>query len=168
MSNVILKRDTYHQIKSMLESSDEENAVVALTIIENSNFRDNLTYILLLMKEADVKRTLWEKYARQTIKKYEALNVNQGSLSYKKIIELITEYKVPLLDIQFFMDCFGEHMKNFVNKSLKGNDKIESLTIKINLNESRTISKSIKRPDVEGSILRDVPDNVEQEMGQKD
>ena len=168
MSNIILKRDTYHQIKSMLESSDEENAVVALTIIENSNFRDNLTYILLLMKEADIKMTLWRDHAKKIIKKYEALNINYGSLSYKKIMELITEYNAPLSDIQFFMDCFGEHIRAFVNKSLKGNDKIESLTIKINLNESRTISKSIKRPDVEGSLLRDVPDNVEQEMGQED
>jgi hypothetical protein len=164
---IILGKDTYQQLKDMLESPDEENAVRALSCIENSDFKSNITYVLLMMKEANVVYELWKINATETLKKYRALGILSGELTYKKIMEIILQYQAPIEDIQFFMNRFAEHMKNEINQKLQPGDKIiEQLTIIINPNEqSRTTSESLQGSNVEGAILRDVSDNVKQAMG---
>jgi hypothetical protein len=164
---IILGRDTYEQLKSMLESPDQENAIVALSCIEASDFKSNITYVLLMMHEADIDFKMWKEHAAETIKKYTTLGISGGSLNYKKILNVSLMYNCPLEDIQFFMDRLALHMKEQVNlKILPGERVIKELKIQINPNEqSRTISKSLKRSNVEGTLLRDVSDNAEQEMG---
>lgn len=164
---ITLSRDTYDQLKSMLESPDEENAIVALSCIEASDFKSNITYVLLIMKEADVDFQLWKAHAAETMKKYRALGIMTGHLTYKKIMEVILQYKCPLEDIQFFMNRFALHMKEEINSKLEsGANKIEELLIQINPHEqSRTTGESLEGPDAEGTLLRDVPDNAEQAMG---
>lgn len=164
---IVLGRDTYEQLKSMLESPDSENAIVALSCVEASDFKANITYVLLMMKEADVEFELWKKHAAETLKKYRALGIMKGHLTYKKIMEVIIQYKVSLDDIQFFMNRFALYMMHEINSKLQpGERPIHELLIQINPDEqSRTTGESLQGSDVEGAILRDVPDNAEQAMG---
>lgn len=160
-------KETYEQLKSMLESSDQENIVVGLSCIEASDFKSNITYVLLLMHEADVSYKMWKEHAAETIKKYTTLGISQGDLNYKKILNVSLMYNSPLEDIQFLFDRLSLHMKKEINSKIPPGEKIiTELKIQINPNEqSRTISKSLKRSNVEGTFLRDVSDNAEQEMG---
>lgn len=160
---IILGKETYSQLKDMLESSDKENAVVALSCIEASDFKQNITYVLLMMKEANVDRKLWNEHAAETVKKYRALGI-VDRITYKKILEISLAYKVHLDDIQFFMSRFAVHMMDEINRKLQpGDRKIEQLLIQINPNEqSRPIGESLERSDAEGTLLRNVPDNAEQ------
>lgn len=163
---IVLGRDTYNQIKAMLESPDKENAVVALSCIENSDFRLNITYILLCIKEANIPFTFWKEHAAETCKKYAQLKIGKP-LTYKQIIEKIIEYKVSVEDMQFFMDRFAIKLVEDINRNIAIDENQIAdikITIKPKQDESRTVSESIKGLDVEGSILRDVPDNAEQEM----
>ena len=165
---IVLGRDTYNQVKAMLESSDKENAVVALSCIENGDFKLNITYILLMIKEANVDYNLWKEHAAETCKKYAQLKIGKP-LTYKQILETILLYKVPVEDIQFYLDRFAAKLVTDINRNITMDDR-EITEIKITINpkhhESRTIGESLQGFDVEGSILRDVPDNTEQEVEQ--
>jgi len=167
-NKIVLGRDTYNQVKAMLEASDKENAVVALSCIENSDFKLNITYILLMIKEANIDYNLWKAHAAETCKKYAQLKIG-NPLTYKQILETILLYKVPLEDVQFYLDKFAAKLVTDINRNVTMDDR-EITEIKITINpkqyESRTIGESLQGPDVEGSILRDVPDNAEQEVEQ--
>ena len=152
----------------MLESSDKENAVVALSCIENSDFKLNITYILLMMKEGDVQFGLWKEHAAETCKKYAQLKIGKP-LTYKQIMETMILYKVPIEDMQFFMDRFAVKLVTDLNRNIAMNDlgiKEIKITINPEHHESRTTGESLQGLDAEGSILRDVPDNAEQEVDQ--
>ncbi len=152
----------------MLESPDEENIIVALTCIENSDFKANIAYVLLMMKESNVAFKNWPQYAPKTMEKYRALGIltEKRTLTYKKILEVILDYKVSVKDIQFFMNRFALSMMNDINsKRGPGESLIEHITIKINNEQNGSTGESLERLDAEGTVLRDVPDNAEQEVG---
>ena len=144
MTNKIkLERDTYVNVKKILESADTEDHTVAFECIENSDTKTNLIYILLLIKETNIPMKDWTLKCNKTMtllnKIYEIPDLN--NMNYSLLIKLLNVYKASAEDYQFFMDRYAEHIKNKLNKDA-GNKIIESLQIiiKIKKNESRTIS----------------------------
>jgi len=124
--------NNYENFWSMLNSSDEGNAVVALSILENADFRESLPYILLLVKSQDGSgRQLWLNNASKLTKKIETLGINLGtSLSYKVIIEIIKD-KCSTEATQFVIDKFTIILTKYLIKW--GFDFVKDLDVKLTL-----------------------------------
>ena len=144
MTNKIkLERDTYLNVKKMLESVDSNDHVVAFECIENCDTKTNLIYILLLIKETNIPLKSWMHHCSVTLsiinKIYEIPDLNR--MSYSILIKLLNVYKAPSEDYQFLIDRYAEHVKNKINKDA-GGEIIDTLKIIIKKkeNESATIS----------------------------
>ena len=53
--------EKYQNIKDMLSSPDQENKVLALSIIEEHDFKNNMCAMLLWKKHSLLKNELWQK-----------------------------------------------------------------------------------------------------------
>ncbi len=60
--------DTFQNILDMANSPDKENQVVALTLVDNLDYKKNLIYILVLKKQATITPELWKEHAPKTCK----------------------------------------------------------------------------------------------------
>jgi len=107
--------NNYENFWALLNSADKENSVVALTILNNANFRESLPYILLLFKSQDeASRATWLNNALDLKKKLEGIDINSNSnLSYKAIIDLVKD-KCPIEAVQFTIDKFSLVLKKYL------------------------------------------------------
>lgn len=132
-----LTQETYYNIKSMLESPDEENLLIGLSCVENSDLKLNLTYVLLLFKECNILQKNWVKHAPKTmelLKNVLGQNYN-ATITFNIIMENMAIYKVPEEDYQFLMNRYAGHLL----KKFKNLEDIQ-IIIKTKPNESGTIS----------------------------
>lgn len=148
MRKISIDDEAFHNLLKMLTST-EEDAVVALTTINNVNFDSSMTKILLLKKLGNVNKDMWNTYAK---KAYNWINRNgldpDKNLTWQEIFDHLLRKKVPVEDIQFFLNCFG--LKLF--KSIKGvgYDFLDNVEINLKYNdtrEKRKSSESIERVD---------------------
>lgn len=110
-----LEKKTYLTVKSMLESPDDENQYMGFQCIENSDFKSNMVYILLLLREVNLGPETWKTNAPETIGKIEAITnipLARSVISFDTIGKMMLAYKVDQEDFQFFMDRYAEHLKN--------------------------------------------------------
>ena len=162
----LLSRDTYVNVKTMLDSPDEENIVMGLTCVEQSKFRPNIMYIGLLFLECNVRAELWKVHAPETTRLLRAIgfDIMSPPITYKKLLVKALEYTRDIEDLKLFFDAYAKYLKLKLNdKLIKTDIVIEELliTIKTKNDETRTISWSGEGSNPEGTILRDVPNNVE-------
>lgn len=106
-STITVDIKSYENFWALLMSPDKENTVVALTILNNANFRESLPYILLLFKyQTDAEREVWIVNAPDLFKKLEGIGIKiSDKISHAKIIELTKEY-CDEEAIQFVLDKF--------------------------------------------------------------
>jgi len=85
--------DNYEQFWNMLNSSDKENAVVGLSVMETANFRDSLPYILLLLKnQHGTSRKLWDDHCPKVLKNLKSVGIKiDEPITYQKIYDLVKE-----------------------------------------------------------------------------
>jgi len=142
-----LEKSTFSTVKAMLESEDVENQIVGFECIENSDFKTNLVYILLLFRETNLGTREWTAHAPETSKKLESVfkvPLANASVTFDNIARKMATYKVDQEDFQFYMDRYAEHLKHQFNSNIQGHDEyINSLEIKVTISkyESRTISQ---------------------------
>ena len=164
-----LTKETFDRVKMMLESSDQEDIILGLATMDATDFKNNFLYVLLMAKEANVKHErMWRDHAPAMHEMFIRLGINLDKpITFETIIYMAKLYKVSLQDVQFIIDRYALQLRNDLNKSLGLTDNpIEKLTIKINDYDykSGTAGNDIKGLDADGSILRNVSDNVKQEM----
>lgn len=119
---VVLSRDTYESVKTMLESPDKENQVVGITCIENSDFKMNIAYILLLVHETNIVPSMWKDHAPETSKMYSTLlkaDISGATTTYIEILKLMAQYEVEQEDYQFFMTRYSTHLTKVINTNIK-------------------------------------------------
>lgn len=127
-----LEIGTFDNILGMLNSPDKENLTVAMECIENVDFKENLTYIVMLKKISNVTSDIWKTHAPETYKNLERVGATPEKPStYKDILQIITKYKVPDADIQFYCDKFGSHLKSEIKKM--GYDLVDEVVITLQL-----------------------------------
>jgi len=124
-----ITKEKYQNIVEMLKSPDEENKTVALTIIDELNFEDNITKVLLMKKHSDSPNTLWEAHAPNIYKRLSAIKTLDlsKSLTYKQVLAAITTLKVPEEQLNFYMKDFSDYLLEQIKHF--GYDYIESLDI---------------------------------------
>jgi hypothetical protein len=58
----------YNNLLGMLKSKDDENKVLALSILENVSFEENFVKMMLLKKEANIDFEFWQAHAPTSVK----------------------------------------------------------------------------------------------------
>lgn len=141
-----LNKDNYDTVKAMIESPDPESVVLGLQCIENSDLKDNLVYILLMMKEANVDWREWRNNAPIITQSVE--NVIQASnrqtiyrdyglmLTYDFILKVMRSYHVSREDYDFFMEHYAKNLLSVVNDDNDNNIVDLKITLKHAVNES--------------------------------
>ena len=115
---LILGPETYENTRRMLESASEEDAIVALNAIEQSDFKKSVVYILLLYKESK-RRNLWEKNCPDILKKIKNIDFSNDVIPYKEIYTYI-KGEVSKKDMSFFLNRFSEQVKGYlINQGFK-------------------------------------------------
>ena len=165
MEKIILEKDTFENVKNMLESSDVENAVVALECIENADFLKNLVYILFLYKESNVPLLTWLNHAPKTCNKLRQLNKSYA-FSYKSILNFLQKYNCDRDSYVFFAKRYADNLMKLVN--LKACECIiESIEIKTLTMENKNNKEVNQNLTLEllDSLERKIRDN---ELTEKD
>ena len=142
---MILAKDTYENVKDMLESPDHENTVVGLTCIENADFRDNLIYILCLIKESDIPAKQWEKHAPETAKQFKNLfkgSITYSSITWNNIMTYMQLYDAPFEDYQFLVDRYALHLVNVLNGDKNVLESVQIILKEKPKHESRTTGEN--------------------------
>ncbi len=80
----------YEQLLQMLRSKDEENIILALSVIENVPFDEHFIKMIHLKKEANIDFDYWQAHAPESGKELRKL-FNAASA---KISEPITNYDI--------------------------------------------------------------------------
>lgn len=114
----IIDLHNYENFYNLLNSSDEENSVVAMSILDKVHIKKALPYVLLLLKDKSNIHSnsidYWKKHAPNLIKSLESMEITPGgNISYKKIIAL-TKEQCPPEALQFVLDKFGEVLKGYL------------------------------------------------------
>lgn len=131
MEKIKLSAETFDSVMSMLNSSDQESVIVGLSCIEELDITTGITYLLLLKKLANVSTDAWEEYAPTKAKYLNSLGLSvEYPVTYKKILDIITERKVPIDDLQFFLNKFAIYIKEGLRNDYA---IINDIEIKINL-----------------------------------
>lgn len=126
--------EKYDNILSMMRSEDNENKVVALTIVDQIVFKDNVTKILLLKKHSKSSPALWEEHAPKTYEKIKELEEkglldSRKHLTYKVVLKAITEYQVCNEDYSFYWNDFAKYLTEQAQKDCT---TVESININVN------------------------------------
>lgn len=131
MKKEVINKENYKSVLEMLNSSDEANIKMGISILENVDFNKNLTKILMLKKKCNLSISQWQDYSAKLTKKFKKIGVAEKPMLYKQILKLIIENKQSAEDIQFFLDEFANHVFGTI-KNL-GFDFIEDIDISIKL-----------------------------------
>ena len=139
------KKLEYNTLYKMLTSSDEENKVLALSIMNEHDFKINIMCNFLLYKNTDVYLTLWEEHAAYVLKNIKSYtnSVASNYLTYKDIFNVSKFAKVDSDQLELYL----VELNKFLMKTLKnqGYDYIESIDIKLNTKQhepNRELSES--------------------------
>ena len=125
-----LDKNTYANMLAMLESPDEENKVVAFECIKNTDLKTNMVYIILLMKEANIKREFWVEHVPEITRTVESIIHKIYDISFSRILNVIHRYTLSLEDKQFLMDRYAKYLEKCLEL-----DKDLVIEIKIKTND---------------------------------
>jgi hypothetical protein len=141
----IKKKLDYNTLYKMLVSTDEENKVLGLSIMEEHDFKSNIMCNFLLYKNTNVDAGLWEKHCGYVLKHIRNYmnKTTENYLTYKVIFNITKLVKVDNDQLELYL----QQLNNFLINTLKnqGYDYIESINVKLNIKEhepNRELSKS--------------------------
>jgi hypothetical protein len=134
--NEVMRIDAegYPDVLAMLNSSNSEDNIMGLTLVENADFKSSITFILLLRKDCTkLNGSVWEAQAPSTAVKMKALGIDMKAvLKWGVIFKIIKQKRVPLDHLQFFMDQYAEFVKTNLNEGY-GTDFLEEVNIVMTL-----------------------------------
>ena len=130
-----LSRDTYENVKAMLESSDKSNMKLGFECLENIDFKENLVYILMLLQECNLDWREWLEHSPDTYKYLDkSLKLDMKKpFGFRDVGRLALTYSNSEEDFQFVMDKYSQHLVKLFNK-IAGKELVNEVTIKIKLN----------------------------------
>lgn len=103
----------FDSLNKMLMSSDKENATLAMSLLENINFKKNLVLILLLYKKTHHTPYTWLTAAPKVWLKMKSAGVSDTKpLTYKDILAIMQEKKVPADQVELFVQSVNDTLKN--------------------------------------------------------
>lgn len=120
----------YDNLYKMMISPDNQNAVLALSLLETVDFKNNLVPILLLYKKTSISSEYWKEHAPKLWAKLKKHGVSSDNpLTYKQILEIIKDKKVSEDQVNIFIQSVNDTLKNHLCDY--GYDFIEKIEIKL-------------------------------------
>lgn len=116
---LVIEKKEYNQLKSMIDSSDEDNLVLAMEMIANCDYTKSLLYLCMLF-EAYSEKFLKNKYCRHINFKSLLAYLNINRYTYVTIdymIDLFIERKV--LNKEWVDIIFEEYADRIANRESK-------------------------------------------------
>jgi len=144
MTKTVFTPDQFDNLIKMGSSSDKENQMLALQLIETVPFQEHLVYIMLLKKLGKIESATWKEHGNKTYLKLKKVVDVDRVITYKKIFDMLGKVKSNKDQVEFFLNYFAKYLENQC-KAL-GYDFIETLEIKIktkNETESGIISERV-------------------------
>ena len=131
----------FDNLIKMGASPDQENHLLALSLIETVNFEDHMVYILLLKKLGKISDAFWIDNCKEIYDKMQDVIDLTSTLTFKKIFEVLATKKVNPEQMQFFLDYFADYLKS--QCTALGYTFVKDLEIKIktDADQSGNISK---------------------------
>jgi hypothetical protein len=136
-NKIKIDEESYNSLLDMLNASDED-AIVALTAINNLGGRKNLLQTLFLRKNANCRKDLWETHAKKVLKYhggYTAMTLKY--ITYADLFNVIKTNKYTSKeDKEFDIVFYTKRLQNFIGRSLVGfEDVIDSIEINVKLKQ---------------------------------
>ena len=120
---MILGYESFDQTKAMLESADEADKVVAFEVLEQSDFKENMVYILILFKDTNVPLAYWEAHAPHTLRSIRVLyglqDKSAPAMSLKGILKKAVQYGVAERQLNFLMLKYAEFFSSYLPPKFK-------------------------------------------------
>ena len=111
MNQKVIEIEQFRNIMDMLRSPDPENQVLAVSILEEHDFRANLVQMLLLKKAGDVPEKIWKENAPNIWSGFVNCNLPTAkAVSYKQVATILVQQQVPLEQIEFYFNNFSKHL----------------------------------------------------------
>jgi hypothetical protein len=120
----------FDTLLKMLNSTDEGNSELAMSLLESVDFKKNLVLILLLYKKSTRLYVEWKERAPKLSAKMQRAGLQQGCpLTYKDILKIMQDKKVAEEQVALFVQA----VNNSLQKDLcqYGYDFIEKIQITI-------------------------------------
>lgn len=136
-----LTKEKYQNILGMLNSPDEQNKMMGLSVLNEQSFRDNTVKILLLKKHSNCSDELWKEHAPTVwgyMSEIEGLDVKKV-FTFKSIMQVMRKREMTASDLHFYMEDFNAYLMN--QFKIMGFDYIESIDITLKLKEDELSSE---------------------------
>jgi hypothetical protein len=122
--------DSFKNILDMINSPDEENKIVALQCIEHMDYRSNIAYVVMILKNSNLAEQFWLENAPKAYNYLKTLDFQVGkAMTFKRIFGTLIKVGVSQEDLQFFFDIFGEELKRTMEGM--GYDLLDRVELKL-------------------------------------
>lgn len=138
MEKIKLSAETFDGVMAMLNSSDQESVILGLSCIEEFDITTGITYLLLIKKLANVSANTWHEYAPNKSAYLKNMSVSMDKpISYREILIILQKLKVPINNLQFFLDKFALYMAEGLREDYAIIDTVEiKINLKLNVTET--------------------------------
>ena len=136
VSDIVIDDETYQNLLDMLNST-EEDAIVALTTINNLNKNKNLIPILFLRKEANCSKELWKQHCIKHLnhhnKNYMSADIKY--ITYADIFKILNEVVFSSKkEKEQVLTFYTKRLESFITRNLVGfEDIVDKVYINIKL-----------------------------------
>ena len=123
-----MDKEKLNNIIAMLNSSDNENGVLALNVLENMNHEENLVQLLFAYKYSKNGQMRWQTDAPKAFAFVTKFTHNENlHITFNDIFQVILKKKLPSYQMDMFLEIFSSHLTDQCN--LLGYDFIEKITV---------------------------------------
>jgi hypothetical protein len=130
MDKIEMTLESFKNILDMVNSPDDENKIVALQCIENMNYKANIVYVVMILKNSNLQESLWLENAPKAYGYLKTLEFQVGkAMTFKRIFGTLIKLGVNPDDLQFFFDLFGEELMRTMTGM--GYDLLERVELKL-------------------------------------
>ncbi len=139
MSKIIFDKEETKNLLNMLQSSDEENHIVAFQALKNVDVDKYIGELLVMYKFSGVPKSNWSEAGKKIHSKMVKI-AGDGNLTSPRTLSLITGHKGSKNSVELFMEYFVKDMTKMLEQIGYPTDSFE-INIKLKDNGQTTESK---------------------------
>jgi hypothetical protein len=139
MGKMIFDKEETKNLLNMLQSSDEENHIVAFQALKNVDVDKYIGELLVMYKFSGVQKSNWSEAGKKIHSKLTSI-VGESNLTSPRTLSLITANKGSKTSIELFMECFIRDMTSMLEQIGYPTDSFE-INIKLKDDGQGTESK---------------------------
>jgi hypothetical protein len=127
VEEVVIDAERFENLRKMIESSNTDDAIVALHVMENCDFKNSIGPALYLYKLCKFDPKLWKEHAPNFCKKAEKLQIKIGEeLTFAHLMKILYKNNCDPFHANFVCRKIGDVVKEqFVEWGLEFIESIE-------------------------------------------